>query len=332
MLRPPILNFFDLFNSINSKSDSFHRPDNHKILPERPKGANIYPVEDAWHQVKALDNIKPAFVNNSPKLDEESKRNLADLLIVHVSESEKASQRFRDFMINPKEKDLLILVEIKRNFSLLPESDSTFRVLSPLKITKSENELGLRLETELAIKIKANEAEIRVPLITKVLEISPPLLDIQPRVKNYVDYLIQSKLGVEPRYFQDLKDKFEKKPFHVLNADDLIPQSLLDPKRDKPKLNFINEWLIEQGKTHEIDLDDSNKQPTVNVLKIQQVDRCHISVEKYLAEDAATESSSSRFSQGKMKSDFYLHIPIEYVYAGQRYEENNIYPLGSSEA
>lgn len=361
MLRPPILNFFDLFNSINSKSDSFHRPDNHKILPERPKGANIYPVEDAWHQVKALDNIKPAFVNNSPKLDEESKRNLADLsilhvsesekllhdlreeyskdlLILHVSESEKASRRFSDFMINPKEKDLLILVEIKRNFSLLPESDSTlpesdstFRLLSPLKITKSENKPGLRLETQLAIKIKPNQAEIQLPLLANVLEIPPPP-HIQPRVKNYVDYLIQSKLDVEPRYFQDLKDKFEKKPFHVLNADDLIPQSLLDPKRDKPKLNFIDEWLIKQGKTHEIDLDDSNKQPTVNVLKIQQVDRCHISVEKYLAEDAATESSSSRFSQGKMKSDFYLHIPIEYVYAGQRYEEDISYPIGSSEA
>lgn len=326
MFKTPSPNFFDLCNRINSKSNPF-RDLEKKSLSGQDKQ---YPVEDAWHQVKALDNIKPAFVNNSPKLDEESKRNLADLLILHVSESEKASQRFSDFMMNPEEKELFIPVDTNKEFSL-QGSDSTFRLLHGLSFTKSEEELGLRLKTELAIKIKPNQAEIQLPLLANVLEIPPPP-HIQSRVINYVDYLISNKLKTEPQYFQDLKKKFEQKSFHFFNLDDLIPQSLLDPKRDKPKLNFIDEWLIKQGKTHEIDLDDSNKQPTVNVLKIQQAGECHISVEKYLAEDAATESSSSRFSRGKMKSDFYLHIPIEYVYAGQRYEENISYPIGSSEA
>ena len=319
MLRTVPSTFSHLRNRINSKSNP------QDIEKKSLSGQNKqYPVENAWHQAKALDNIKPAFVDYSPRLDKDSKANLADLLMLYITESEKASQRFSDFTINPEEKELFIQVDINRKFSLLSDShstlsgnDSTFRLLGPLKIIKSENELGLDLETELAIKIKPNEAEMRVPLRTKVLEVSPPP-HIQSRVINYVDYLINSKLNTEPQYFQYLKENFEKKPFHVFNVDDLIPQSLLDTKRDKPKLNFINEWLIEKGRTHEIDLDDSKEKSLKNVLKIQQVDQCHISVEKYSEDD-------------KTKIDFYLHIPIEYVYADQRYEENINYPIGSSE-
>lgn len=330
MFKTPSPNFFDLCNRINSKSNPF-RDIEKKSLSGQDKQ---YPVEDAWHQVKALDNIKPAFVNNSPRLDKDSKANLANLLMLYITESEKASERFSDFMMNPEEKELFIPVDTNKEFSL-QGSDSTFRLLHGLSFTKSEEELGLRLKTKLAIKIKPNQAEIQLPLLANVLEIPPPS-DIQSRVINYVDYLISNKLKTEPQYFQDLKKKFEQKPFHFFNLDDLILQSLLDPKRDKPKLNFIDEWLIKQGKTHEIDLNNSSQKSAINVLKIQQVDKCHISVEKYSAEDAAIESSPNQLPQGtfgaKMKSDFYLHIPIEYIYAGQRYEENISYPIGSSEA
>jgi hypothetical protein len=331
MVRTSLLNLFDLRTpALGTKS----LPDQSKPrsvenawraigTKSRPDQSKLRSVENAWHQAKALDNIKPAFVN--PRLDEDSKANLADFVMSYIMESEKASQRFSDFMINPKEKELFIPVDINREFSLLsdsdstlPDSDSTFRLLGPLKIIKSEKELGLDLETDFAIKIKPNEAEIHVPLRTKVLEVFPPP-HIQSCVINYVDYLINKKLDTEPSYFQDLKESFKPESFHVFNIDDLIPQSLLDTKRDKPKLNFINEWLIKKGKTQKIDLDDLKEKSSKNVLTIQQVDRCHISVEKYLEDD-------------KTKIDFYLHIPIEYIYAGQRYQENIMYPLGSSEA
>jgi hypothetical protein len=327
MVRTSLLSFFKLRrDSIASKEYPFHRPDNHKIHPE---GAKEYLVEHSWHQAKALDNIKPAFVDYSPKLDKESKRNLAELLIVHVFQSEKASRRFRDFMINSEEKILFVLVDMSKKFSL-EDSDSTFRLLQGLRFTKSEKELGLRLEAELAIQTESNQAEIKLPLIAEVRDFPPD--KIRRRVVSYVNYLISEKVEANPNYFQDLKKEVIQKSFNTLNADQVNLSSIFNTKIDK-KLNFIDEWLIAKGKIEPIYLDANNSEK--NMLKVQQVDKCHISVERSVEKDPAIKSSKKVPRQGhldaKMTSDFYLNIPIEYVYAGQRYEENISYPMDLSE-
>jgi hypothetical protein len=214
----------------------------------------------------------------------------------------------------------------------VPGNVSTFRLLRGLSFTKSEEEPGLRLNAQLAIKTKANRAEIRVPLITEVLDFPRLPLHIVRRVEGYVNYLIDTKVEANPNYFQDLKKEVIKKSFNTLNADQVNLSSIFNTKRDT-KLNFIDEWLIEKGETHQIDLGGNNSEE--NMLKVEQVDKCHISVERSVEKDPAIKRPPNELSRvrpdAKMTSDFYLNIPIEYVYAGQRYEENIRYPIDLSE-